>query len=171
MKIIFLDIDGVLNFTGCKDKIGGIYFVNDEKIKILKEIIDKTGAKVVLSSTWKSGWWDLEAGIDSIDSRDFIALRNKLLEFGIELYDKTRDCSHYRGDEIKNWLSTKDNIDNILILDDDSDISPYSKFFLKTSFREGLKQNHIKHAINILEGNKYKDWLEKQKTQITGEER
>ena len=79
MKVIFLDIDGVLNYSGCKEKIGGIFFVNDERIKILKEIIDKTNAKIVLSSTWRSGWWDLEAGkTTTIDAHDFIALRDKL---------------------------------------------------------------------------------------------
>lgn len=163
MKVIFLDIDGVLNFTGCKEKIGGIFFVNDERIKILKEIIDKTEAKVVLSSTWKMGWWDLEAGINSIHARDFVALRDKLLEFNIELFDKTRDCSANRAEEITDWLSTRNDVENILIIDDKYDMKPYNKFFLKTSFREGLKVNHIKHAVNILNGNKYQEWLEQQK--------
>ena len=42
MKIIFLDIDGVLNDNGCKTLTSsGSLFVNDNKIKILKEIIDR----------------------------------------------------------------------------------------------------------------------------------
>ena len=49
MKVIFLDVDGVLNSLSCKEKIDGYLFVEDEKIALLKELIDHTGAKVVLS--------------------------------------------------------------------------------------------------------------------------
>lgn len=51
-KIIFLDIDGVLNSIdyfaqtkGCK----GYTEINPEKVKLLKEIVDRTGAQIVLS--------------------------------------------------------------------------------------------------------------------------
>lgn len=47
MKIIFLDIDGVLNYENSKSK------VEEEKVKLLKEIVDKTGAEIVLSSDWR----------------------------------------------------------------------------------------------------------------------
>ena len=61
MKIIFLDIDGVLNafndfdemflefqLTGVKKVV-----IDINKVLRLKEIIDKTGAKIVLISSWK----------------------------------------------------------------------------------------------------------------------
>ena len=39
MKIIFLDIDGVLNYNGCKTLTSsGSLFVNDNKIKMFKEM-------------------------------------------------------------------------------------------------------------------------------------
>ena len=57
MKVIFLDIDGVLNSLDCKEKIEGYLFVEDKKIALLKELIDATGAKIVLSSTWRRGWY------------------------------------------------------------------------------------------------------------------
>ncbi|MFR1854625.1 MAG: HAD domain-containing protein, partial [Beduini sp.] len=56
MKIIILDIDGVLNCEYCKIKIDGVHFVMDEKIILLKQLVDRTGAKIVLSSTWRYGW-------------------------------------------------------------------------------------------------------------------
>lgn len=159
MKIIFLDIDGVLNYFGCKDKIGNMYFVNDEKIKILKEIIENTNAKIVLSSTWRYGWFDLDKNEESKDRNDFIKLRDKLLEFGIELYDKTPIYGMYRGEEIEKWLSDKNNIDNILIIDDNvSDMYPYGRFVLQTSNATGLKRNQIKKCVSMLSGNKYKDF-------------
>ena len=55
-KIIFLDIDGVLNSIDyfehtkhCK----GYSEINPKKVKLLKEIVDRTGAEIVLSSTWR----------------------------------------------------------------------------------------------------------------------
>ena len=83
----------------------GSVFVDDKKVKILKDIIDLTGAKIVLSSTWRIGWRYFELGQrDSSVVQDFIELREKLLEFGIELYDKTPILDNFmrrRGDEIQ----------------------------------------------------------------------
>jgi hypothetical protein len=40
-------VDGVLNYRGCKYKLpdSNIYFVDDEKVKLLKQIIDATDCK------------------------------------------------------------------------------------------------------------------------------
>ena len=52
MKIIFLDIDGVLNvIPQGRDEYGAIF--HPEFVANLKHIIDKTGAKLVISSTWR----------------------------------------------------------------------------------------------------------------------
>lgn len=55
MKIIFLDIDGVLALMHKKhDEYGSLF--HEEFVNNLKTIIDKTGAKIVVSSSWrKSG--------------------------------------------------------------------------------------------------------------------
>ncbi len=108
MKVIFLDIDGVLNSMSCKATIEGFDFVEDEKVVLLKEIIDLTGDKVVLSSTWRYGWYAMEhiENPDEGDLRDirmFKALRDKLLEYDIELLGYTEDFGR-RGAEISAWL-------------------------------------------------------------------
>lgn len=58
MKIIFLDIDGVLNvnFNG-RDKYGRIFHPNF--VDNLRDIINRTGAKIVISSTWKMSGLDV----------------------------------------------------------------------------------------------------------------
>lgn len=166
MRIIFLDIDGVLNHLGCKEKApSGVYFVEDGKILLLKEIIAKTDAKIVLSSTWRSGWKDFKEGKINADSLDFVALQNKLKEFNIELYDYTPlSEKRNRGNEILEWVENHlDEIDSMLILDDDSDIKPFGHFFLRTSFTEGLKPSHYKRAIEMLLKDDFKEWYNKQK--------
>lgn len=59
MKAIFLDIDGVLNSDEYFDKISNLDIqgiekeIDIEKVKLLKEAINETGAKIVLSSSWR----------------------------------------------------------------------------------------------------------------------
>ena len=81
MKIIFLDIDGVLNgysrFTGLCYKVFSklhllkfvkrhydLFGVRTHKVKLLSKIVKKTGAKVVISSSWRGGglkpYFDIE---------------------------------------------------------------------------------------------------------------
>ena len=59
IKIVFLDVDGVLNslnYTPVQDVkcVDDLYVIEEEKIKLLKEIIIKTNAKIVISSTWRN---------------------------------------------------------------------------------------------------------------------
>ena len=161
MRFIFLDIDGVLNKVSTKERTpSGYIFVEDSKILLLKDLIDKTNAKVILSSTWRSGWNDLNNGLDTKDAKDFILLRNKLKEFGIELYDYTScPITSDRGSKIKEWISTNfEDVNSILILDDESNIKPFNKFFIRTSFCDGLMEKHIKKSIEILLKDDFKEW-------------
>ena len=58
MKVIFLDIDGVLNCgTTTELTKTGDRFVENKFIERLKKIVDETGAKVVLSSDWRYDTW------------------------------------------------------------------------------------------------------------------
>lgn len=59
MKIIFLDIDGVLNSDEYFDKIKYLKIegieseIDRKKVKLLQEAVKQTGAKVVLTSSWR----------------------------------------------------------------------------------------------------------------------
>lgn len=154
MKLIFLDIDGVLNFTGCRDKIGDIYFVNDNRVKLLKEIIDRTNAKVVLSSTWRTGWKDREEKRNTQDAEDFTKLEEKLKEYGISLFSYTPVLKNrHRGSEIHKWLEqwTKElSVESFIILDDDTDMKPYSDQLVQTSYKHGLSRKNVEKAVTKL---------------------
>ena len=158
MKVIFLDIDGVLNSMSCKAKIEGFHFVEDEKILLLKEIIDLTGAKVVLSSTWRYGWYAMEhiEHPDEGDLRDirmFKALRDKLLEYGIKLLGYTDDLGR-RGAEISAWLKNwqGEPIEAYVVLDDmgGDEIQPHCKYLVQTSMTHGLRSKYIEKVLKIL---------------------
>lgn len=51
MKIIFLDVDGELTYSDYRNEETAN--IDIEKVELLKEICDKTGAKVVVSSSWR----------------------------------------------------------------------------------------------------------------------
>ena len=62
MKVIFLDVDGVLNseddlrvFREKNNITETILYaeVEDRPLKLLKELVEKSGAKIVVSSSWR----------------------------------------------------------------------------------------------------------------------
>jgi len=137
IKIVFLDIDGVLNsqtfYVKRHENNPNKQSLTDEDefdpaaVKNLNEITDKTGAKIVVSSSWRK-------------SRTLEQLRDLFKRVGIagEVIGKTPHLSFHhstysnsvpRGCEIKAWLEmNKDllgcKIENLryMILDDDSDM-------------------------------------------------
>lgn len=155
MKVIFLDVDGVLNTLFTRVRLdNGVVFVEDKFLLFLKEMCDKTGAKIVLTSSWRKGWFDLDKGKSNTnDALDFIALRDKLLEFGIELFDKT-PCilDSQRGLEIKQWFEDNNNlcVESFVILDDMAIVRPFNRFFMQISCAEGLREKHVRKVVKML---------------------
>lgn len=157
MRLIGLDIDGVMNASFTKERLDGYIFVSDCKLELLKQLIDRTGARVLLTSTWRQGWADLDAGLNTRDVSHFIALRDKLLEFGIELMDYTPITNggmNRRGEEIDMWFKSwkGEPIESLVLLDDlnGAYLRPYSNRLVRTSFTKGLLQKHVDMAVKIL---------------------
>lgn len=157
MKIIFLDVDGVLNTTKTTEMFEEYTFVEDEKVQLLKQLVTRTGAEIVLSSSWRYGWWvkrkvnPTPSDLSSI--RLFDALEKKLSEYGLELLDHTDETST-RGQEIAWWLESWDGepIESFVILDDMhlSYLLPHTSHVVSTSISKGLTQVHVDRAVNIL---------------------
>lgn len=154
MKIIFLDIDGVLNshiYDGERDwKV--LSDIDETRLPLVKKLVDETGAKIVLSSSWRSHW--------SVDPQlcddDGVYINKTFEKYGLEIFDKTPEFDRYveRHDEIKSYLADRgEKIESFVIIDD----SPFgwnelNDFFVKTNphFGRGLEEIHVKRAIEIL---------------------
>lgn len=157
MKVIFLDVDGVLNTTSTKEIFEEYTFVEDEKVQLLKQLVTRTGSKIVLSSSWRYGWWakrmvnPTPSDLSSI--RLFETLERKLSEYGLELLDHTDECGN-RGQEIAWWLESWEGepIESFVILDDMhlSYLLPHTSHVVSTSISEGLTQSHVDRAVNVL---------------------
>lgn len=59
MKVIFLDIDGVLTYTDYLN--WQTRHIDPERVLFLAEIVELTSAQIVLISTWKDGY-DRQSG-------------------------------------------------------------------------------------------------------------
>lgn len=151
MKVIFLDVDGVLNSDEYFDKIRGLEIngiendIDIEKIKLLKKAVVATGAKVVLSSSWRY-------------TRNGKELKELLLKYGIQT-DSTPFLGNERGNEIKQWLANHPDTEDYVILDDeifDSYDDVLMEKLIKISngngknFGEGLQPKDIETIINRL---------------------
>ena len=146
MKIIFLDVDGVLNCATTEERVRALLFVEDRKIQMLKELVDETGATIILSSTWRFGFENPNL------YPELLELENKLAQFGLLIEGSTPvDARRHRGKEIDEWLKAHaDEVESFVILDDDSDMKPWGSHLVKTSWANGLQPNHIRAANKIL---------------------
>lgn len=153
MKIIFLDIDGVLNCTDAP--MNNDCFVDDDKIMLLKRIVDETGANIVLTSSWRDGWYDQDLGEHTVIRELYETLVRKLAEYDLELMDKTSRLGTYRRDEIESWMTEcGEKIEAYVILDDLEawHFEGMTDRFVKADRRVGLTEQLATMAINVLNG-------------------
>ncbi|MDD4371427.1 MAG: HAD domain-containing protein [Anaerostipes sp.] len=153
MKVIFLDIDGVLNSYDYYEKTQRYTdLIDADNLKVLKEIVNQTDARIVLTSSWRRGWrHEFEDCTEE--------MQEMLLEFhkfGLEVFSRTGcDETCRREMEIFQWIKKcQEPIDGIVILDD----GPFEwkkkhleSYVVKTDFQKGgLLKEHIKKAVDIL---------------------
>ena len=171
-KVIFLDVDGVLNSSRT---LYEDISLEDDLISNLKELVDKTGAKIILSSSWRlsteavatlmdkldkfglviSGMTCDGVDLDWIERFEFNATK-KYLDTRFD-YDENKQIkiTHDRGAEIFKWLSEHKEVESFVILDDeDFDIKNYfPDKLIKTNFKTGLTKEDVKKAIQIINKN------------------
>ena len=141
MKYLFLDIDGVMNSAA---DWFSTKLISDKPFELLKKIIDETGAKIILSSSWRAGY---ERGTCDL-------LKQRLAEYGLFIEDVTPQSGR-RGKEIQEWLTAHDydeNVDTFVILDDeDFDIlAIYPEQLVKTDALIGLSGYNAWQCISKL---------------------
>ena len=164
MKIIFLDIDGVLNherfYTERFEKRyeeGAISYPHSEidpiSVQNLNTLIRETDAKVVLSSTWR------HSGLEyCLDVLKFHGFEGEIIDITPDL--RSNDC--LRGNEILKWMKDNKNLigdyynfTEYVILDDDSDMLYWQRnnFLLIDRF-VGLTMGNVFQAKKILNNGK-----------------
>ena len=158
MKVIFLDFDGVITTYNSKWKI------DMNKINIINDICDKTNAKIVITSSWRIGHRGNVSAFHERLKQYFIKhnyldqFKDTLDKFIGNIVGMTKCLSKYidgvvRGDEIKSYMSEHHEVENYVILDDDSDMCDYQLFnFVQTDPYEGITERDAKLCVDILNG-------------------
>lgn len=152
LRVIFLDIDGVLNNTTDSEMHGDAgrsRYYSHRCVARLNDLTDSTHAKIVVSSTWRLG--------SSVED-----LKTLLSSMGItgEVIDKTDRLSSdtFRGNEIHKWMIDNPELigdynlfKSYVILDDDSDMLLWHKNnYVNCDPEIGMTRRTVFKAISIL---------------------
>lgn len=146
MKIIFLDIDGVLNSLGSVIALGDPNNHFDMvSVRLIERVCKETETQIVVSSSWRIG-------------RTTEMLQEEMRRLGApeiaaRIVGRTGDgYNGHRGRQIKEWLETKAPDATFIIVDDDSDMLPAQKpYFVKTSWEDGFRAKHYRDAMKLLD--------------------
>lgn len=182
MKIIFLDIDGVLNCEsayrngecqyqewiwedGRKDHYQRFCVRSKE---LLNKLIDETGAKIVISSTWRHSGIDFMKKVWEMEemSGEIIGITPSMRAKGYNI-PRGMEIKYYLENDLKfhhiNWDLTiqqeymdKSGIENYIIIDDDSDMlynqrNHFVHVLPSPRNKDGFNQHYYEMAKSMLE--------------------
>lgn len=154
MKVLFLDIDGVLNSEASfrmehrrknvrtQDALSAVACSN------LQYILEQdSSVRIVVSSTWRL-------------LHTLVELQNILNAYGVEaarVIGKTPAVmSRDRAHEIGMWLEDNPNVTKFAVLDDDSDVKALNvipnSLVMQTSFEDGLLLSQAKKVARFFRG-------------------
>lgn len=168
MKIIFLDIDGVLNsdrsimtagkkhqaWKSATPDTGGyekftVCTIDPIAVELINLLVRETGAKIVLSSVHRNHFKGNE------DVRVPL-IREYLGKLGIEsehvIGFTSSNFNGHRGSQINEWLEKNPQVLHYVIIDDSSDMLDCQKeHFVLVSGRDGLSSGNYRDASRILD--------------------
>ncbi len=152
MKVVFCDVDGVLNAMPRTWREGHNPRLQPEFVELLRELVLRTGAHVCVSSTWRLG-------------EGYTRLVVHLAQMGVPrscFVGKTPDEYPFspggllgadrRGREIQQWLDAHPQVERFVILDDDGDMGDLLPRLVQTRHDEGLTRAHVERAVEMLTG-------------------
>ena len=150
MKILFLDIDGVMNSGQFVHSFGvrgntDHNAIDPAAVIRLNKIIVGAGALVVISSSWRL--------IEPIPMIELALKHHGFMGYVIGSTTSCRASDSSRGDEIGIWLKAvkhERTVESFVILDDDDDMDKLSDHLVKTTWENGLQDEHVDLAIKML---------------------
>ena len=174
-KLIFLDIDGVINHTAWFNwahqhpeflKEGGHKNIDPNAVQKIIQICEQTNAGIVMSSSWR--WGNFEQTVKKLSGiRDLRPILDKMVGVTVRTNERFRgqeikyflnDCrkNHFNS-EFDTWhprVKPKVKITNFpkfVILDDDSDmLEEQLPFFIHINDEVGITDEDVKKAVKIL---------------------
>lgn len=167
MRVIFLDIDGVLNRC---DTRSGQTPTPEEPLPIpiepvcmarLNRLVEETGAKIVISSSWRmfACWQDLGPALVRHGLvAEVIGETPDLVNDAVWLaHWRSREGAPFtyermeRGWEIREYLAAHPEVTGFVILDDCSDMAELKPWLVLTHPIDGLDDPDVERAKYLLD--------------------
>ena len=122
MKVIFFDVDNVLNFPESEALApSGAKGVADSRVKELRNLMNETGSRIVLTGKWIADW-DFD---DKKCTPDGTYLNKKLNKKGLHILDKVNPGDKQQA--INEWLEKRSNVTEWCVLESFDDIKWVTK--------------------------------------------
>jgi hypothetical protein len=152
-KVIFLDVDGVLNSHRTFFGTGKLpfRFIEEQKpyfdwiaVGMLRRLVtDDPAIRFVLSSSWRIDGKRMPHEV-AVEAANFLDL---------PFVDCTDTNGPHRGEEIQRWLDAHPEVEQYAIVDDDSDmLESQASHFVQTLFADGMRYIHFKAIQRIMDG-------------------
>lgn len=161
-KVIFLDIDGVLNSnfwnSDHQREISDGKYIDTEKVKLLSELVKKSEASIILHSGWRF-WFDTDAQPTRSEAKyltdllksEGMTVAGMTPDLTTEEIRKAKRFSAVKADEILAWLKDHPETENWVVLDDlelhNDDIAQCQ---VMTDAEQGLTKVDVEKALKIL---------------------
>lgn len=146
MKVIFLDVDGVLNTDEMRESYG-IDFISPRLVKEIIRVADATEAKIVISSDWR------------LKKRDLDMVHAAFKDCGFDTGRIIGVTPVYtlhgtRAMEIAHWLAQRPGVEKAVIIDDieDAEVKEESCRFFQTDYEVGVTAAIADGMIEFLNG-------------------
>lgn len=149
MRVVFFDIDGVLNSSNAR--VTRLPTKDGESVAVptfdrtcvqrFNRLIHESRAQVVVSATW---------------GQDFATrvLAQHLYQQGCvcEVIGRTPVAANWRprGSDIADWLEWSSGLDAVCILDDHDDMLTLDRYLVQTEYGVGLQERHVQQALALL---------------------
>lgn len=157
MTVIFLDIDGVL-CTPLSVRLNWLFrrpmerpFFDPIALGLLSRLVRRTGARVVLSSSWRYSFEDDDPFMQAIRDHFYRTLKAN----GTPVWDLAPILGRSKGEEIAAWLEQHPGA-GFVILDDRPDEftgTPALKARLvEVDSMRGLRRRDFRQALDLLAG-------------------
>lgn len=159
MKLIFLDVNGVLNNDELKAKLRrkGVTDIDkhydNKSLDYLKDLVSVSDAKIILTS---------EIRKKGHKSPEYKNLKNKLASKGLSIYDEIDtnvDIPVIGVSKYINYIQMSGTrVEAYVILDDDPTNAPDKHYVLTRSgndSKDGFTRKHLMEAMKILMGEDY----------------
>ena len=177
MKILFLDMDGVLNshkFFGATyskrmakrakgiAKVKAIAqneflveMIDREAVVHLNAVLAATGAVCVLSSSWRIPW-PVNVVLTALREQGFTGDLIDKTPHGADVpptppeWRNSERSEYSRGLEIAAWLEKHPEVESFAIVDDSADMAHLMPRLVRTTWLNGLEAEHVEPLVKLL---------------------